>query len=270
MADLVAPGLAGMPHEASASTRPTTSSGGEVWRLDLGRVEYGAAYELQRRLQAERDADRVPDLLLFVEHPPVITLGRRGTRDDVFLADDELAARGIGIYETNRGGLVTYHGPGQVVGYPIARLRALAGDAPTYVWRLEETIVQTLAELGIAVRRDAGNRGVFAEGGKIAAIGVAVTHGVTMHGFALNVCPALDHFSLIDPCGIGELGVTSVERLLGRAPALQDVCDLLAGRFASVFARAVVPAPTALWETIGSWGLLEPPRLPAEIRPIYS
>ncbi len=231
-----------------------------VWRLDLGRVEYGAAYELQRRLQAERDADRVPDLLLLVEHPPVITLGRRGSRDDVFLSDAELAARGIGIFETNRGGLVTYHGPGQVVGYPIVRLRALAVDAPTYVWRLEETIVRTLAGYAIAARRDQGNRGVFAEGGKIAAIGVAVTHGVTMPGVALNVCPDLDHFALIDPCGIGNLGVTSMERLLGAPPSLSDVERTLAHQFGEVFGRTIEAAPSTLWHLIGSWGLLDVPQ----------
>jgi lipoate-protein ligase B len=242
----------------------------DVWLLDLGRVEYGAAYELQRRLQAERDADRVPDLLILVEHPPVITLGRRGSREHVFLTDDQLAARGIGIFETNRGGLVTYHGPGQVVGYPIARLRQLAGDAPTYVWRLEETIVRTLAELGIQARRDPGNRGVFADRGKIAAIGVAVTHGVTMHGFALNVCPNLEHFTLIDPCGIGDLGVTSIERLRGTPPDLESVRAALVRNFGLVFDRVVTPAPWTLWELIGSWGLLEPSRSPAEIRPVHS
>ena len=234
---------------------------GEVWLVDLGRVEYGAAYELQRRLLAERDADRVPDLLLLVEHPPVITLGRRGSRDDVFLSDAELAARGIGIFETNRGGLVTYHGPGQVVGYPIVRLRAIAGDAPTYVWRLEETIVRTLAELGVEAWRDPGNRGVFAKGGKIAAIAVAVTHGVTMHGFALNACPDLGHFELIDPCGIGDLGVTSVERLLGSAPDLDAVRVSLARHFGDVFKRTVVPCLPALWELIESWGLLHSERV---------
>jgi lipoate-protein ligase B len=230
---------------------------GDVWLLDLGRVEYGAAYELQRRLQAERDAERVPDLLILVEHPPVVTLGRRGSRDDVFLTDAELAARGIGIYETNRGGLVTYHGPGQVVGYPIARLRALAGDAPTYVSRLETTIVRTLAEYGIAAWTDPGNRGVFAEGGKIAAIGVAVTHGVTIHGFALNVCPDLEHFTLIDPCGIGDLGVISIERIAGTAPPLDDVRAALARQFGAAFGRTVRPAPATLWELIGSWRLLD-------------
>jgi lipoate-protein ligase B len=250
------------------------SVGDEVWLLDLGRVEYGAAYALQRRLLEERDAERVPDLLLLVEHPPVITLGRRGSRDDVFLPDHELAERGIALFETNRGGLVTYHGPGQIVGYPIVRLRAIAGDAPTYVWRLEETIIRTLESLGIPARRDPGNRGVFADGGKIAAIGVAVTHGVTMHGFALNVRPNLDHFALIDPCGIGDLGVTSVERLLGAAPDLADVRAALAEQFGVVFGRTVRPAPAELWSLIGSWGILEArPALhmtASEIRPVHS
>jgi lipoate-protein ligase B len=237
---------------------------GVVWRVDLGRLEYGAAYELQRRLQAERDADRIPDLLLLVEHPPVITLGRRGSRSDVFVSDAELAARGIGIFETNRGGLVTYHGPGQLVGYPIARLRSLAGDAPTYVWRLEETIFRTLGEFGIAAHRDPGNRGVFADGGKIAAIGVAVSHGVTMHGFALNVDPDLEHFSLIDPCGIGDLGVTSMARLLGGAPSLDTVRESLAISFGRIFSRRVVSASPELWQLIGSWGLVDRVAIPAQ------
>jgi lipoate-protein ligase B len=249
---------------------PERGPWGEVYFLDLGRVEYGAAYQLQRRLLAERDADRVPDLLLLVEHPPVVTLGRRGSRDDVFLSDTELAERGIGIYETNRGGLVTYHGPGQIVGYPIARLRAIAGDAPTYVWRLEETLIRTLAALGIEARRDQGNRGVFADGGKIAAIGVAVSYGITMHGFALNVCPDLAHFELIDPCGIGDLGVTSAERLLGAAPDLGMVRGLVAEQFGAVFGRTIVEAPASVWELIGSWGLLEAGAASAQFRPIYS
>jgi lipoate-protein ligase B len=243
---------------------------GEIWLLDLGRVEYGVAYRLQRRLLEERDADLLPDLLLLIEHPPVITLGRRGSRDDVFLADDALAERGIGIYETNRGGLVTYHGPGQVVGYPIAKLRALAGDAPTYVWRLEETIVRTLADIGITAHRDQGNRGVFAEGGKIAAIGVAVSHGVTMHGFALNACPDLSHFALIDPCGIGDLGVTSIERLTGTTPDLRTIRQSLAYHFERIFDRSLRPAPPELWELIASWGFAEIAAAPLEIRPIHS
>ena len=151
----------------------------------------------------------------------------------------------------------------------MARTAARSGDAPTYVWRLEETIVRTLASYHIEARRDAGNRGVFAEGGKIAAIGVAVTHGVTMHGFALNVCPDLEHFSLIDPCGIGDLGVTSMARILAAPPDLDAVRTSLVRAFGNVFDRAVEPAPWPLWELIGSWGLVEQsPR--REIRPAYS
>jgi len=232
-------------------------------------MPYGQAWAIQEEIHA-KVVDGAEEHLLLVEHPPVITLGRRGSREHIFLSDDELAARGIAIFETNRGGLVTYHGPGQVVGYPIARLRPLAGDAPTYVWRLEETIVRTLVEFGIEARRDAGNRGVFAEGGKIAAIGVAVTHGVTMHGFALNVCPDLDHFALIDPCGIGDLGVTSIESLRRTAPDLDAVRISLAQSFGAVFNLTVQPAPWPLWELIGSWGLLEPSRSAAEIRPVHS
>ncbi len=232
-----------------------------VWLAELGTVEYGAALALQRLLVAERDAERLPDVLLLLEHAPVITLGRRGSRADVYADAATLAAEGIAVFETSRGGLVTYHGPGQVVGYPITRLRAIAGDAPTYVGLLEETIIRTLAALGIAARRDPGNRGVFAEGGKIAAIGVAVTHGVTMHGFALNVDPDLGHFELIDPCGIGDLGVTSVERLLGSAPDLDGVRESLARHFGAVFERTVVPCPPSLCELIESCGLLHSERV---------
>jgi lipoate-protein ligase B len=245
----------------------------EVWLLDLGRVEYGATYALQRRLAEERDEGRIPDLLLLLEHDPVFTLGRRGSHEDIFASDAQLAEQGIAVFETNRGGLVTYHGPGQIVGYPISKLRALAGDAPTYVWRLEETIFRTLADLGIEARRDSGNRGVFAgddeRGGKIAAIGVAVTHGVTMHGFALNVRPDLGHFAMIDACGIGDLGVTSVDRLTGTAPSLESVREGLVRHFGAVFQRTVRPAPPELWQLIASWGLFDSdPSLPS--RPVHS
>ena len=225
-----------------------------VWLAELGTVEYGAAFALQRYLVAERDAERLPDVLLLLEHAPVITLGRRGSRDDVYADAATLAAEDVAVFETNRGGLVTYHGPGQIVGYPITRLRALAGDAPTYVWRLEETLIRALADFGVAARRDRGNRGVFADGGKIAAIGVAVTHGVTMHGFALNVCPDLGHFGLINPCGIGALGVTSLERATGQAADLVAARRALAFHFGIVFGRPAEPAPDAFWDLLARAG----------------
>jgi len=214
-----------------------------MWIANVGVVAYDAAFALQKRLVAERDAERIPEVLLLLEHPPVITLGRRGSRDDIYGDEATLAAAGISVVETNRGGLVTYHGPGQLVGYPIARLRAIAGDAPTYVWRLEEALIGTLAEFGIGARREPAHRGVFAAGGKIAAIGVAVTHGITMHGFALNVEPDLAHFAFINPCGIGDLGVTSMERVLGHAPCPTDVRRALAFHFSTVFGREVVTPP---------------------------
>ena len=251
-------------HDGAQSLAPTVPP---IWLADLGTVEYGTAFALQRFLVAERDAERLPDVLLLLEHPPVITLGRRGSRADVYADAASLAAEGVAVFETTRGGLVTYHGPGQVVGYPIARLRAIAGDAPTYVWRLEEALIRTLAELGVSARRDAGNRGVFADGGKIAAIGVAVTHGVTMHGFALNVCPDLSHFELINPCGIGDLGVTSVERVIGQTLDLADVRRSLAFHFGAVFERAVVTAPDELWQRLSVAGF-DDVRPGAAIRPV--
>jgi lipoate-protein ligase B len=221
-----------------------------LWVVELGRVEYDVALALQRRLAAERDDERVPDVLLLLEHPPVITLGRRGSLDHVYADRTELDRLGIALRETNRGGLVTYHGPGQVVGYPIARLRGLARDAPTYVSGLEQTMLRTLAELGVAAFTRPGERGVFAERGKIGAIGVAVSRGVTMHGFALNVSPDLRHFDLIDPCGLGHLGVTSLERELGRTVELGAVREALARSFAAVFARTPVTPPRDEWDRL--------------------
>ena len=238
-----------------------------VWVIELDRLEYDAAWALQQHLAAERDAERVPDLLLFVEHPPVFTLGRRGSRDDIYGSPEELARLGITVHETNRGGLVTYHGPGQVVGYPIARLRSLAGDAPRYVRGLEETIIRTLADLGIPARREACHRGVFTDQGKIAAIGVAVTHGVTSHGFALNLQPDLHHFALINPCGIGDLGVTTVERVLGRRVDASDVRRALAFHFGAVFDRPVEPAPSGFRDALTPFVAGGAPPSPLSVSP---
>jgi lipoate-protein ligase B len=202
-------------------------------------VEYGESYALQESLAAARAEERIPDTLLLLEHPPVVTLGRRGRWDDIHCSPEQLSANGIAAYETNRGGLVTYHGPGQLVGYVIARLSALGGTAPAFVQGLEETIIRTLGELGVSAERRSPHRGVWTDEGKIAAIGVGVRRGVTMHGFALNVQPDLRHFDLINPCGIGDLGVTSIERLLGGSTDQPSVRRAIAFHFGQVFARPV-------------------------------
>lgn len=180
--------------------------------------------------------------MLLLEHPPVFTLGRRGSAADVLVAPERRRALGIELHQTNRGGLVTYHGPGQLVGYPIADLRRLAGDAPSYVSGLEETIVRALAELGLVGFRDPTARGVWTSAGKIAAIGVAVSRGITMHGFAVNLQPDLGHFALIDPCGLGQRGVTSAERLLGQPVDPVSFRQAIVFHFGQVFDRLMVEA----------------------------
>jgi lipoate-protein ligase B len=183
---------------------------------DLGLVDYAEAMALQDALVQQRFDDAIPDTLLLLEHPPVITLGRRGSLSDVYLEEEELARRGISVATTTRGGLVTYHGPGQLVGYPIVRLRTLGLSVPCYVRALELAIIAALDTLGIEARVDEQHIGVWTAAGKIAAIGVAQRHGITLHGFAVNLQPDLSHFALINPCGIGTLGVTSAKELLGR------------------------------------------------------
>ena len=200
---------------------------------DLGTVAYKDAMALQDELVCERLAGRVPDTLLFVEHPPVITLGRRGSLSDVYLAESELRARGIAVERATRGGLVTYHGPGQLVGYPIVNLRQRGLSVPCYVRALEEAVIDALAGIGITSHLDENHIGVWTEQGKIAAIGVAQRHGVSLHGFAVNLQPDLSHFALINPCGIGALGVTSAEQLLGHSVNVGAFKSAIAGTIAA-------------------------------------
>jgi lipoyl(octanoyl) transferase len=190
--------------------------------VDWGREPYGRVYDWQRELVAARKAGRVPDLLLLGEHTPVITLGRNARRENIRLPEAELARRGVEIHETDRGGDVTYHGPGQLVGYPILDLAGLRKDLVWYVRALEEVLIRAAGEFGIeATRRVApANKrqlytGVWAGDEKLAAIGVHVSRWVTSHGFAFNVTTDLSHFDLIVPCGIGDKGVTSLEKVLG-------------------------------------------------------
>jgi lipoate-protein ligase B len=198
---------------------------------DLGRIAYADAVRLQDDLVEARLRDDIADTLLLLEHPPVITLGRRATLDDVYLSEAALAHRGIALERATRGGLVTYHGPGQLVGYPIVKLRARGLSIPCYVRALELAIIASLGEIGVEARIDEGHVGVWTDQGKIAAIGVAQRHGITLHGFAVNLQPDLTHFELINPCGIGHLGVTSAAAILGY-PVAGDL-------FKSRIARAV-------------------------------
>ncbi len=217
----------------------------------LGRVPYGEALELQRRLVEARRAGDAPDTLVFVEHPHVLTLGARtrGARTNILATPDRLAALGVEVFETGRGGDVTYHGPGQIVGYPILDLRPDRCDVHRYVRDLEEVLIRTAADYGIRAERVRGLTGVWVGSEKLAAIGVRISRWITSHGFAFNVATNLDYFKLIVPCGIADRGVTSLARLVGRAVPLTDVQDAMTVHFCEVFGRSaaalIPPSPAS-------------------------
>ena len=181
----------------------------------LGMVPYAEALTLQRELVEARRADAVPDVLLLVEHPPVLTLGVRGDggRSHVLATPEALASQGIEVFETGRGGDITYHGPGQIVGYPIINLKPDRCDVHRYMRDLEEVLIRVAADYGILAKRIEGLTGVWVGEEKLAAIGVRISRWITSHGFALNHTTNLSHFDLIVPCGIADRGVTSLGRL---------------------------------------------------------
>ena len=203
----------------------------------LGRVAYAEALALQRTLVEQRRAGTIPDTLLLVEHPHVLTLGVRGDggRSHILATADALATRGIEVHETGRGGDITYHGPGQVVGYPIIDLNPDRRDVHRYVRDLETVLIRTAADYGIAAGRIEGLTGVWAGNEKLAAIGVRIARWITSHGFALNVATDLDYFDLIVPCGIADRGVTSLSRLASRMIATAEVEERIIEHFANVF-----------------------------------
>ena len=202
----------------------------------LGVVSYGEALEMQKALVEERRAGRVPNLLLLLQHPPVITLGVRGSsRAHITATDALLASRGVDVHDTGRGGDVTYHGPGQIVGYPILDLRPDRCDVHRYVRDLEEVMIRVCADYGIQAGRVNSMSGAWVGADKIGAIGVRISRWITSHGFAFNVNTNLDDFQLIIPCGIADRGVTSLQRLLGRPISIEEVEDRIIARFAEVF-----------------------------------
>ena len=208
----------------------------------LGRVRYGDGLELQERLVARRQAGEIPDQLLLLEHDPVFTLGRNARRENVLLPEEALRERGFEVFESGRGGDVTYHGPGQVVGYPILDLSPDRRDVHRYVRDLEEVMIRCCADYGIEAGRVEGLTGTWVGHDKIGAIGVRISRWVTSHGFALNVSTDLAPFDLIVPCGIPGRGVTSLERLLRRDVPLDEVMDRLTSHLATVFEREVLRA----------------------------
>ena len=207
--------------------------------LRPGRLEYGEAWRLQQGLVLARQQGRIGDVLILLEHPPTYTIGRRGTWSDVLLDRTQLDEAGIAVFETDRGGEVTYHGPGQLVGYPILDLRSRGRDVHGYVHGLEAMIIRTLAGFGIVAETLPKIVGVWAGGEKIAAFGVRVSRGVTSHGFALNVTTNLDHFGGIVPCGFTDRGVTSMAKVLGKAIDVGAVADAVLTKLLGDYPGAV-------------------------------
>ena len=243
--------------------------------VQLGRVDYASATRLQQTLVELRKQGRITDTLLLLEHPPVITLGRNATRKNVIASEQQMQRAGVEIFECDRGGDVTYHGPGQLVGYPIFDLRDRPRrmGAVDYVRHLEEALIRTCADFGVAARRVKGLTGVWTFEGeaKIAAIGVHISRGVTSHGFALNVATDLDHFKLIVPCGISDKPVTSLHKAIaeldpGRAvPGLDDVATVAVRNFGKVFESQILWVDTldALVGRVVGVPLQEPAELKA-------
>jgi lipoyl(octanoyl) transferase len=262
--------------------------------FQLEQVDYVTGLLLQQRLVELRKAGLIGDVLLLLEHSPVITLGRNAKRENVIASPEELSGRGVESFECDRGGDVTFHGPGQLVGYPIFDLRSFPSSEPKrnhlgvveYVRRLEEVLIRTCADFGIASKRIPGLTGVWTdpetEAGssaigsssgrssmeaKIAALGVHISRGVTSHGFALNVNTDLSYFNLIIPCGIASKAVTSMQRELGREISLQDVAHSVSRNFGTVFASQVLwleNLEALLGTTVGV-----PVRLPKELRDLH-
>ena len=243
----------------------------ELLVIDLGLVEYGAAWELQRRVAAARKADAIPDVLLLCEHPHVITLGRSGKISNLRASDHVLRQMGVSFFETNRGGDITYHGPGQLVGYPILNLAEIRRDVAWYVRSLEEAMIRATAEFGIASKRVAGRTGVWVDvaGGpagaepkgfkeveeatdeeKLAAIGVHLSRWVTSHGFAYNVSTDLRYFDLIVPCGIAGKRATSLERALGKNVDSGELTQKLISNFGQVFELTMISISPSELETL--------------------
>jgi len=220
----------------------------------LGVVPYAAATEMQRALVEERRAGRVPDLLLLLEHPHVITLGVKldAARSHLVATQELLSRRGVETHESGRGGDITYHGPGQLVGYPIVDLRPDRCDVHRYVRDLEEVMIRAAGDFGVRADRIQGLTGAWVGADKLGAIGVRISRWITSHGFAFNVTTNLDYFRLIVPCGISERGVASLAQLTGKSVTLQQAADAIARNFSDVFDCEITIPDSAVAERRGA------------------
>jgi lipoate-protein ligase B len=208
---------------------------------NLGQVAYRAALELQTELVASRRGETIPDQLLLLEHPHVLTLGSSSRGEHVLLSKQQLKERGLEVFEAGRGGDVTYHGPGQLVGYPILQLEPGRRDLHRYLRDLEDVLIRSVGSFGIPAWREEGLTGIWTSSGKLAAIGIRVSSGwITSHGFALNVDPDLSFYSSIVPCGIPDRPVASMAGILGRPVSIQDVTPTLIQAFGEVFSRTPI------------------------------
>ena len=205
--------------------------------LSFGEVPYQKAWSAQQAIIAARRAGNIPDSLVILRHPPTYTIGRSGSRSNILLSESDRIAAGIELLDVDRGGDATYHGPGQVVGYPIIDLRARGGDVHAHLRAIEDVLIRTLKDFGILGERDEKFTGVWVNQAKIAAIGIKVSSGVTSHGFALNLEPRFDHWSGIIACGIANRDVTSLGSIIGRAPDENIVRERLLVHAADVFDR---------------------------------
>src|SRR3977135_3119911 len=210
----------------------------EALQVDLGLIGYAEAWELQKRVVASRKAGAIADVLLLCEHPPVITLGRSGKRENLLASEHVLRQKGVEFHAGDRGGDITYHGPGQIVGYPILNLGAIRRDVVWYVRMLEEAIIRASAGFGKTAERVGGKTGIWVRAGsteeKLAANGVRISRWVTSHGFAYNVSTDLRNFELIVPCGIADRKATSLEKLLGRNVEQKEVAPRIAKHLGEV------------------------------------
>ncbi|MCB9070582.1 MAG: lipoyl(octanoyl) transferase LipB [Calditrichae bacterium] len=246
-----------------SGTNETKQSPKALWLIDLGNCGYRQVWTFQQRLQRLRIEQRIPDVLIFVEHPPVYTIGKNGTENHVIAPSQFLNQQGIEVIPVDRGGDVTYHGPGQLVGYPIFDLHQHRKSVSFYMRQLEEVFIDVLKLWDITGERSDGYTGVWIRNEKIVALGVRISRWVTMHGFAFNIDPDLSHYNGIIPCGIFHMGVTSLSQQLGYSVELQDVKKHVVTSFLKLFefaevrniavdSDAVMTAPEAVADSLCS------------------